>query len=192
MVTQVIRGAPQHWGELFSPSPGVVSYFPKGNQDLHRGNPSSWAWARGSPSSRWLQPGVSSRFQASSGDSGLPDPLPAASRSPSPASREGTYRPAGPTCSQQARHQATVSSPWDLGRPTPGAGPSPFLLSAWGARAGARSVKEVVRCPWAVTHLFPFSLRRGGPGSLPHPAPQTPLGCFCSASAPGRCRRLTP
>lgn len=32
MVTQVIRGAPQHRGELFSPSPGGVSYFPKGNQ----------------------------------------------------------------------------------------------------------------------------------------------------------------
>lgn len=130
MVTQVIRGGPQNRGELFVlTSPRVVSNFPKGNQDLHHGNPSSRAGAGGSPSSRWLQPGVSSRFQASSGDSGLPDPLPGARRSPSPASR-GRPEPRRPACTRQARHLATVASPGDLGRPTPGAGPSPFLFAA--------------------------------------------------------------
>lgn len=45
-------------------------------------------------------------------------------------------------------------------------------------------MKEVVRYPWAVTHLFPFSLRRGGAGALPLPPPKR------LSAAPAQLRRL--
>lgn len=46
-------------------------------------------------------------------------------------------------------------------------------------------MKEVVRRPWAVTHLFPFSLRRGGAESLSPPPPPKRL-----SAAPAQPRRL--
>lgn len=171
---------------MFSPSPRVVSNFPKGNQDLHHGNPSSRAGAGGSPS-RWLQPGVSSRFQASSGDSGLPDPLPGARRSPSPASRgrpeprRPHLHPAGPSPGNSRQPRG----PWEA-YPGRGSFPIPFRClrspSKSAAGEGGRSVP--VGGGGGVTHLFPFSPGRGGAEAL-FPRPPKRL-----LAAPAQPRRL--
>ncbi|XP_061062620.1 basic proline-rich protein-like [Eubalaena glacialis] len=116
-----------------------------GNQDLHHGNPNSRAGGGGPPSSRWLQPGVSSRFQASSGDSGLPDPLPGARRPPSPASRgrpqprRPRLQPAGPSPGNSRQPRG----PWEA---YPGRGSFPIPSRCLGspsesaAGEGGRSV----------------------------------------------------
>lgn len=166
-----------------------MSNFPKETQDLHHGNPSCRAREGGSPSGTRLRPRLSRHFKASSGDSGLSDPLPGAPRSPSPPSR-GRPPPRQP--GPQARHQATVANPGGLGRPTPDVGPSPFPPRwPWeprrepGGEAG-RSVAMGGHSP------LPLFSREGRYGGSSPPPPQTPPGCSGSASAPGRCRRLTP
>lgn len=178
-------------GRAVSPSPGVVSSFPKGNQELHYGNSSSRAGAGGSPWGRRFQPRVSRHFKASSGDSGLLDPLPGARRSPSSAPRRGPpphqpgSQPTGPSPGNSRQRRG----PWEA-QPGNGSFPLPSSL-ALGAQAGARPVREVTRCSWAVTHLFLNPPGRGGAGAR-FPRPQTLPGCSCSASAPVQCSRLTP
>lgn len=124
-----------------------------------------------------------SRFRPQ-GDSGLPDPLPAACRYPSPASREGAYHPASPACSQQARHQATVANPGTLGRPTPVRVlpiPSLCLGSPGGCAIGEGGRSVSMGGP-----PLPLLPPGGAALGLFLSRPQTPLGCSCSASAPSR------
>ncbi|XP_014649988.1 PREDICTED: DEP domain-containing protein 4-like [Ceratotherium simum simum] len=135
------------------------------NRGLHHGNPSSRVGAGGSPSGRRLRPRVSRRFKASSGHSGLPDPLPGARCAPSPAGfvRAPTAPPAQPASRRPVTrqhsptpgalaglpgarvlphsHLAGLGSPWgsaagEGGRSVPVGGHSPLPLSSREGRLG--------------------------------------------------------
>lgn len=168
-----------------SPSPGGVSNFPKGNQELHNGNPSSRAGPGGSPCTRRLRPSVSRHFKASSGGLGPLGTAPWSSPLPELGFTRAPTALARPALSLKARHLATVATTRGLGRPNPGADPSPFLprrpwqLRQVRGRRGGHSVPGGGHSP------LPLFVQEGRCwGSFPPPS-QTPAGCSSSPSASG-------